>query len=304
MNQDIVYEILKFLHLCPEENGGPLLFKRVIFSKKSFQGLEFKNFEKPIVLIIKGKEAKFRSILNRGSTIYWGDGSVEFITNKFVNEEPDSEPQLESDSEPELESDSEPELESDSEPELESEYGYEIKFKSDQFFSDTEDDNILWEDERMVYNLDFSPYHLYSEEKFHIIKIFDNIMYTMLPKNTTDLVSIGKMKCLNNLFVACNEMDAEIGKKWDTSHVVSVHRMFDSCINLNKNIGRNWNTSRITNMSGMFENCNKLNKNVGKNWDTFRVRSMSRMFINCKNLNQKIGKRWDVSNVEEMNDIF
>jgi hypothetical protein len=36
MNQDIVYEILKFLHLAPEENGGALLAKKVINMSRMF----------------------------------------------------------------------------------------------------------------------------------------------------------------------------------------------------------------------------------------------------------------------------
>lgn len=285
MNQDIVYEILKFLHLCPEENDGPLLFRRVIFSRYSFWDLEFRSFEKPIVLIIKGKKAKFRSILNRGSTVYWGDGSVEFIDNKSVDEE------LTSD----LELDFCSEYESGSE---------DLKCKKDQFFSDTEEDSIYWKDDLVAYDEYFAPCHRYSDEKFHTIKIFNNIMYTMLPENTTNLVSIGEMRCLNILLASCNELNGKIGKKWDTSRVVSVHRLFYNCIIFDKNIGRKWNTSKITNMNGMFENCHKLNKNVGKNWDTSRVRSMARMFRNCKRLNQKIGKRWDTSNVEQMYNMF
>jgi hypothetical protein len=49
MNKDIIYEILKYLHLCPEENGGVLLSKKIIFSQKSYLKLEKRRLEKPLV---------------------------------------------------------------------------------------------------------------------------------------------------------------------------------------------------------------------------------------------------------------
>jgi hypothetical protein len=39
MNSDIVLEILRHLHLCPEENGGALLAEKVILSEKGFSDL-------------------------------------------------------------------------------------------------------------------------------------------------------------------------------------------------------------------------------------------------------------------------
>ena len=48
MIADIVHEILKFLYLCPEENGGALLARRVVFSEKKYKTLA-SSFEKPIV---------------------------------------------------------------------------------------------------------------------------------------------------------------------------------------------------------------------------------------------------------------
>lgn len=71
MNGDIIYEILKFLHLCPEENGGALRVRKILISAKKYGILEDRQYEKPVVFTINGIILHLRWGLEEGATIYW-----------------------------------------------------------------------------------------------------------------------------------------------------------------------------------------------------------------------------------------
>lgn len=81
MNPDIVYEILKKLHL----DGEALVAKRIILSAKIFKPVEERKIDKPLILEIMSNE--YLSLkLDRYSTIYWGDGSIEhnYLSKGYV----------------------------------------------------------------------------------------------------------------------------------------------------------------------------------------------------------------------------
>jgi hypothetical protein len=73
MNSDIVYEILKWLHLSPEENGGALLAKKVTISARDHQKLAARKMEKPTVFILYG-DIVFSS--DPGLIIYYSRGII------------------------------------------------------------------------------------------------------------------------------------------------------------------------------------------------------------------------------------
>jgi hypothetical protein len=74
MVPDIIYEVLKHLYLCPEENGGALLAKKVLLSQKICRELDKQvdKLEKPIVFDVNEVEVFLESKI--GATVYWGDG--------------------------------------------------------------------------------------------------------------------------------------------------------------------------------------------------------------------------------------
>lgn len=78
MNSDIIYEILRYLYICPEENGGALLARKIVICAKYTQVIQTDALEKPIVYkVMKTFSDLDDDILeNLGTeTVYFEDSS-------------------------------------------------------------------------------------------------------------------------------------------------------------------------------------------------------------------------------------
>jgi hypothetical protein len=87
MHSDIVYEIIRYLHLAPEENRGALLSKKILISEKKFRCLELplEKIHKPIVFDVYSNLVDLKKMVAVDkSTIYWGDGEVTDLSSVLI----------------------------------------------------------------------------------------------------------------------------------------------------------------------------------------------------------------------------
>jgi surface protein len=270
MNSDIIYEILRFLHLAPEENGGTLLAKKLVLSFRKRRHLmkRERKLDKPIVFNIKDDRIKFCTELFTDTVVYFsqiGNGSKCFGNN--IRKQKTSVKFLE--------------------------HIYDkLDFYVIKIFGHR--DSFI-----MPYNVInvYSIGNMLSLCKMFTIcnKINQNIGKNWDTSAVTDM---------SYMFRGCSYLNQNIGKKWNTSKVTDMSCMFAFCTILNFNVGKNWDVSKVKNMDEMFWYCLRLDKNVGKNWDTSQVMNMAAMFSNCGSLNKNIGKKWNTLNVTNMSAML
>ena len=71
---------------------------------------------------------------------------------------------------------------------------------------------------------------------------------------------------------------------FDTSNIISMHRMFHECKNLKEIKGLNiFNTNKVTNMCAMFQRCYEIDYLDLSNFDTSNVTNIGGMFNDCMN---------------------
>ena len=126
-----------------------------------------------------------------------------------------------------------------------------------------------------------------------------------------------------------HEFNQYIGD-WDTSKVVSIHRMFQNNKKFNQDISTKvvtknsvtytaWDTKNVTDMTGVFGSFNLVanavfNQNIG-NWNTSKVTLMNSMFNEQTEFNQDISTKvvtvngvtytaWDTKEVTNMSFMF
>jgi hypothetical protein len=76
MNKDLIYEIFRWLYLAPEENGGPLLAKKLYISKKYRSiGSSIEKLDKPIVFDIYGESVSFDTPISFMIDVIWDKGA-------------------------------------------------------------------------------------------------------------------------------------------------------------------------------------------------------------------------------------
>lgn len=263
MNSDIVYEVLKFLHLAPEENGGSLLARRVLFSQNSYRKLENSNFEKPLVFDCIDQ---FLNIYTKiDSFIYWGDGSTEKINNIGRSFTP--------------------------EKKYDSIHSRTVKIfgKIDTFILPY--NTIKIHSVGNLPNLSHTFEKLISLDEIITDKLDTSEVIDMsyafydrsnLKKDLFKNWNVSKVTDMSYMFYGCSLLNKNVGKNWDTSNVTNMAAMFCHCISLNQPIGKKWNTSKVKILSSMFCGCTNLVCPIGKKWDASNVKYMNNMFDFCK----------------------
>ena len=91
---------------------------------------------------------------------------------------------------------------------------------------------------------------------------------------------------------------------FNTSKVVTMHRMFDGCSSLKSLNLSGFDTSSLTVMTGMFSGCSSLTSLDLSSFDTSRVTSMDYMFSGCTSLESLNLSGFDTSNVTNMDCMF
>lgn len=289
MHSDIVYEIIRYLHLAPEENGGVLLSRKVLISEKKFRCLDaaVEKIHKPIVFDVCSDLVELRRITTSDEIIiFWGDGEVIKLPKILMQH-------------------------------LSHSYK-DTKMHTIKIFGHVGiislPNQII--DLHSIGNLK-DMYRLFSQCKLihkNIAKKIDTsnvINMTYMFSDCADLnFKIGqnwntsRVEDLSSMFFHCYNLDKNIGKYWDTSKVNDMSCMFYGCYKLNRNIGKNWNTSKVDTMDMMFQDCRSLDKNIGKNWNTANVKNMNAMFYRCIKLSQIMGKNWKISRLTLTADMF
>jgi surface protein len=269
MNSDIVYEVLKFLHLVPEENGGALLARKVLISQIHYMFLESRNFEKPLVFDCVDQFLIIDTKID--SVIYWGDGSMEKLNNIGESFTP--------------------------EKKYSSIDNHTVKIfgRIDAFILPYNAIKI-----HSVGNL---------TNLGHTFENLINLDGSIIERDYLDEIIINKLDTsgVTDMSYACYErsnLKKDLFKNWNVSKVTDMSYMFYGCSRLNKNVGKNWDTSSVTNMAAMFCHCISLNQPIGKKWIISKVKILSSIFCGCANLDCPIGKKWDTSNVKYMNYMF
>jgi hypothetical protein len=287
MVPDIIYEILKHLYLCPEENNGVILARKILLSQKIYGELDEQilKLEKPIVfdVISEMTEIEFASV---NTIIYWGDRTIEKISDvDKITAHKYSQPAL-----------------------------YTIKVfdyeKLQNFYAPK--DIVQVHSIGNLTNLSQmfqGCYKLRSTgKKWDTSNVVDmNVLFhdcTRLRKVSDKNWNTSNVVDMSSAFSNCYKIRNNVGKYWDTSNVVNMSYMFHACINLDQNIGEDWDTSRVENMQYMFWHCSELNQPIGLNWNVSNVIDMEGMFGCCRSLAQPIGQNWNISNVKNMTLMF
>lgn len=271
MNSDIIYEILKYLHICPEENGGALLAKKTMLSQKIYCDLN-QIIDKPIVFEIVGSYTSVN--INAGVIIYWGDGTMGEHLNKARH--------------------------------MYSKFAkYVVKiFAKDAMLNIRVPKNVIdiHSIKRLIdlsYMFDHCGMAEVSGKKWDTTNVIntEGMFYycTELTKIVSKNWNTSNIENMSSMFSGCCLINQNIGKHWDTFKVTDMTEMFHDCSNLDKNIGKNWNTENVVHMPNMFLRCFKLNRPIGLNWDTSNLRNIEGIFGNCYSLSQSIGKNWVLS---------
>jgi hypothetical protein len=281
MNQDIVYEILKHLYLCPEENDGALLARKMILSTKKSNLLNLSKLQKPIVFSLCPDNLNVIMISHGGITVYWGDGKVRNAHNRTWIEHTYFSNNI-----------------------------YVVRIFSDLNYLLLPSETVHLYSIGNLKNIGFSLTNLKNKDS-SVCKNLDTSEVTDMSYlfrycggsnwNSLKNWNTHKVTDMSYMFQDCNKLDKNIGKYWDTSNVINMTGMFTNCGELNKNIGKNWVVAKVTNMSSMFRACFTLNRNIGKRWDTSSVTDMSHMFDNCTSLKKNIGKNWNMSTIQDPN---
>lgn len=287
MYLDIIYEIIRYLYLCPEENGGAIMAKKIMLSRKKHSELDERIYtmEKPIVFDIAGDSVKLWYVPEE-IDVYWGDDVVEHTKNTL---------QI-----------------------LRHRYSCD-KSRTIKIFNHPKDINFLAPDNTVNFHsignltvlnnmLDGCSLLTFTGEKWDTSEVTDMTeLFAECPSlngpigRNWDVSNVDNMM---GMFRLCDKLTYNIGKNWVTSSLRSTRLMFGHCDSLNKNVGCNWDTSGVTDMSGMFWECYKLNKSIGEKWNTSSVTTMADMFGFCRSLNRPIGKEWNISNVTDFSCMF
>lgn len=272
MNDDLVYEILQYFYLCPEENAGAIVVKKTILAQKLYSDLEQRKMDKPIVLSVLGRSADFRSSLSPGTIVYWGDGSItktDEMDNKHLHHTYNYNSMS---------------------------YGIKIFGQKGKIVLPISTVNVhsIGELTDLSYLLmDCFNLHPYLGRKWDTSGVkrmwgtFYGCLCIYVDGRNWDTSKVIDMR---GMFHTCLDLNRNVGKYWDTSNVVDMSGMFHGCQNLDQPIGGNWDISSVKNMSYMFYDCQNLDQPIGKNWDICSVKDMSYMFHNCKKLTYHIGQ--------------
>lgn len=287
MNSDIVFEILKCLHLCPEENGGALLAEKVVLSEKSFGELRERKMEKPIVFSVEGNLHSLRSATDASATIYWGDGDICRGSNQSYLSKQYSETSSQSQHVVRI---------------FGPDKGIQLPDTTKEVHSigDLTDlggmlHHCLILEQKIGQKWDTSKVKCMSS-------LFSECRRLNYPVgrnwNTSEVTN------MESMFADCVMLDSVVGKNWDTSKVVYMSCMFSCCKNLDKKIGTKWDVSKVTSMGHMFSGCKKLRRNIGKSWNLNSLEEMLCMFYGCRFLSRKVGKNWQLPEETQTTFVF
>lgn len=279
MNQDIVYEILKQLHLF----GEALIAKRTILSMKAFSVLERRKIDRPVILEVV-KNDYFALELDKDSIIYWGDSTYEcsYLPKDYLRHTYKIAGSY-----------------------IVRIFGQRKVMKFSHYVKKVISIGDLTDLSNMFCNL--SPL-LCNGKSWDTSRV--TRMSNMFRRCRELKEKIGKNWNTSNvtdmtyMFDECPVLNKNIGKYWNTSNVRYMAGMFHRCINLDKTVGKYWNTSNVIDMSWMFYGCANLTKIEVKNWDISKVESMHCMFSYCKKLTLIDCQNWDVSEVKDTDYMF
>jgi hypothetical protein len=220
MHSDIIYEIVQYLHLASEENGGPVLSRKILISEKKFRCLELplEKIHKPIVFDVCNNLVDLKRMVVVGKAIiYWGDDEITDLSSVLI---------------------------------LNQLHTYkDTKLHTIKIFGYIT--NISLPDQitnlHSIGNLK-SMYHMFSVCTYldkDITKKIDtsavvDISYAFNKCENLDC-KIGKNWNTSNIrgmFMNCTKLNKNIGKNWDMSNITDMAFMFFGCVKLNKNIGK------------------------------------------------------------------
>lgn len=247
MNSDIVHEILYFLYLNPEENGGALLAKKVILSQKSYKKFDLTKFEKPVVFTVRGALFVPRSKINFGATIYWGDGT------KYKCEKDEKTP----------------------DHKYPKNDLYVVKlFDQIQYLIMSENVcDVHSVGELITISYMFDSLFNYNKkvgtkwDTSKITKLYGTFSEcTALNKNIGRNWNMQNVIDLKHMFRSCKSLNKDIGKNWDVSNVLNTSYMFFDCESLEKPIGKNWVFKNTIHADYMFWKCKGVDLSVLSNW--------------------------------------
>jgi surface protein len=283
MNSDIVYEILRYLYICPEENRGALLAKKIVLSQKKFSDLDqtIKKLDIPIVFEVLGIHTSIH--INEEVIIYWGDSVISQCLNKARHMYTNSAKYV---------------IKVFAESSL-------LKIRVPKNVIDVHSIGRLVD---LSYIFDHRDMTIISGKKWDTTNVIntEGMFY-----NCTELRNLvcknwntSNIENMSSMFSGCYLLNQNIGKYWDTSSVIDMTGMFRDCHCLDKNIGKKWNVKNVINMSNMFLRCIRLNRSIGINWDTSSLKEIEGMFLRCFSLSQPVGKNWNMTGILNMANAF
>jgi hypothetical protein len=279
MNQDIAYEILQRLYLFENErDNSAFVAKKLLLSAKSFQEIEKRKIDKPIVLRTNSNLILFNSVLDEESTIYLSNNKYTLTVDKTGKKTTILYPSLSS---------------------------RIFSFENFKTHAIHPQDNPYIGFELEPRKKDCIEITSGGDDK-NIIRIYGHKSNFKIPDGVSRIISIGEIQDLSHLFDSYKNgrLNQNVGYNWDTSNVTNMSYMFRGCRYLTHNIGRRWNTSNVTDMSHMFSGCHVINHPIGKRWDTSKVVNMAGMFSFCYKLRYLGCAKWNISNVKNMEGMF
>jgi surface protein len=258
MNQDIIYEILRYLYLIGEARNA----KKTILSLKKLHDIESRKIEKPIVLSILCKSIELKIIAQTTFVIYWGDnknthtapGNISFPIHEYNNK---------------------------------SRYTI-IIFGQCEFLVPAPEVKVISIGE--LTNLS----HMYKSfsGNINIGKKWDTSkvtqMYEMfkgckkLNKNIGKYWDTSNVKNMEAMFYGCKELNQKLGRYWNTSKVTNMSWMFYKCEKLEELEVKNWKISQVTNMQCMFAYCNELSRINCQEWILNKIANTNYIFYGTK----------------------
>ena len=122
---------------------------------------------------------------------------------------------------------------------------------------------------------------------------------------TIKIVLKAKIKKCDYIFFNCQNIISIDLTSFDSSEVITMHKMFYKCFNLSEISLGNIDTSKVENMQYMFGKCKKLKEiTFPKSFKTNNVNDISYMFFDCNDLENINNLSFDTKKVKNMHSLF
>lgn len=290
MNQDIVYEILQRLYLFEDErDNSAFVAKKLLLSAKSFQEIEKRKIDKPIVLSTNSSFITFNSKLDMGAVVYTTNKICAIIKEKdkkttFIPYFATLQRLIGND------------------------YFERTRIQKKFMTIDciSENKNIIRiYGHKSNFKIPYGVNRIISIGEIQDLShLFDFYQNGSLNQNVGYNWDTSKVTNMSYMFHSCRFLTYNIGRRWNTSNVTDMSYMFSGCQVINHPIGKRWDTSKVVNMAGMFSGCYYLRYLGCTKWDISNVKNMKEMFYLSRKIKKEQLKDWDLSHVENTTDMF